>query len=83
MYRHNCDPIFLTPNIGWDASAYFVDRLNFPGVPSYTRLDSGLSWRAGERWSLSVVGQNLLKDTHLEFASGDSWFPRSSSAGPM
>jgi iron complex outermembrane receptor protein len=59
----------VTRNTGWDVSAYFVDRLNFQRVPSYTQLDSGLSWRASERWSLSVVGQNLLKDNHLEFAS--------------
>jgi hypothetical protein len=25
----------ITPSLGWDVSAYFVDRLEFLGVPSY------------------------------------------------
>lgn len=61
--------ISVTPSLAWNVSAYFVDRLVDLQVPSYTRLDTGLSWRAGERWSLSVVGQNLLQDRHLEFVS--------------
>jgi iron complex outermembrane receptor protein len=51
----------------WDASAYFVDRLPFQGVPSYTRLDTGLTWKAREHFSVSLVGQNLLRDHHIEF----------------
>lgn len=51
----------------WDASAYFVDRLIAQNVPSYTRLDTGLSWRWKEGVSLSLVGQNLLRDHHVEF----------------
>jgi iron complex outermembrane receptor protein len=51
----------------WDASTYFVDRLIAQNVPSYTRLDTGLSWRWKEGVSLSLVGQNLLRDHHLEF----------------
>ena len=60
-------------NLAWGVSAYFVDALINQGpsgnvtIPSYTRLDSGLTWKLGERLSLSVVGQNLLKDRHLEF----------------
>lgn len=57
----------ITPSLGWDASVYFVDRLVFQGVPAYTRLDTGLSWRWTERLTVSVVGQNLLRDHHLEF----------------
>jgi hypothetical protein len=36
-------------------------------VGSYTRLDTSLSWQAQERLSLSVAGQNLVKDRHLEY----------------
>jgi len=36
-------------------------------IPSYTRLDTGLTWKLGEGFSLSLVGQNLLKDHHMEF----------------
>jgi iron complex outermembrane receptor protein len=56
----------------WNASAYFVNRLPAQSIPSYTRLDTGLIWRAGERVSLSVVGQNLLKNLHPEFSGTDS-----------
>src|SRR5258708_19208887 len=51
----------------WDANAYFVGALPTEMVASYTRLDTQLTWRLGESVSLSVVGQNLLRDHHLEF----------------
>ena len=57
----------LSKSVGWEASAYFVDRLISQSVPSYTRLDTGLSWRWREGVSMSLVGQNLLGDHHLEF----------------
>jgi iron complex outermembrane receptor protein len=64
--------VSLPKNLQWNASAYFVNRLPAQAVPAYTRLDTGLIWRAGEHLSLSVVGQNLLKDRHLEYAGPDS-----------
>ena len=63
----------LGKRLSWDASAYYVDPLTNQGsaenvrIPSYTRIDSGLTWKPQERFSFSVVGQNLLKDQHLEF----------------
>jgi iron complex outermembrane recepter protein len=57
----------LRHGVSWDVSGYFVDRLKSGGAPSYTRVDTGLTWRWTERLSTSVVGQNLLKDRHLEF----------------
>jgi iron complex outermembrane recepter protein len=62
----------LPRNFQWNASAYFVNRLPAQSIPSYTRLDTGLTWSAGERVSLSVVGQNLLKDLHPEYSGPDS-----------
>ncbi|MGA2848686.1 MAG: TonB-dependent receptor [Terracidiphilus sp.] len=56
----------------WNASTYFVNRLPAQSIPSYTRLDTGLNWRAGESVSLSLNGQNLLKDLHPEFSGTDS-----------
>jgi iron complex outermembrane receptor protein len=50
----------------WDSSAYFVSSLPAQGVPSYTRIDTQLRWKFMERGELSVVGQNLLRNTHLE-----------------
>lgn len=63
----------LLRTLAWDASAYYVDPLTDQGpsgnvrIPAYTRLDTSLTWRAWERFSFSVVGQNLLQDHHLEF----------------
>jgi iron complex outermembrane recepter protein len=59
--------VSLPHNLQWNASAYFVNRLSAPSIPSYTRFDTGLNWLVGERVSLSLVGQNLLKDLHPEF----------------
>jgi len=54
--------------LSWDASTYFVNRLTDPREAAYTRLDTGLTWQFTEHASLSIVGQNLLKDLHQEFA---------------
>ncbi|MGA2048179.1 MAG: TonB-dependent receptor [Terracidiphilus sp.] len=64
--------VSLPWNLEWNASAYFVNRLPAASIPSYTRFDTGLSWRAGENVSLSLVGQNLLKDLHPEYSGPNS-----------
>jgi iron complex outermembrane receptor protein len=59
---------FIFPhNTSWDTSAYFVGRLTDPRIPSYTRVDTSLTWRCSEGLSISLVGQNLVRDQHLEF----------------
>lgn len=62
----------LWRGLGWDVNGYFVGRLPAVSVPSYTRVDSIVTWRAGERVSFSAVGQNLLRDRHMEYAGPDS-----------
>jgi iron complex outermembrane receptor protein len=63
----------LAKRWSWDASAYYVDPLKNQGplvdvrIPAYTRVDSGITWQAGERFSVSIVGQNLAQGHHLEF----------------
>jgi iron complex outermembrane recepter protein len=57
----------LTHGLAWDANAYFVGRLPAQFVSSYTRLDTQLTWRLGERVEVSLAGQNLLRDHHVEF----------------
>jgi len=59
----------LFRSLSWDASGNFVGRLKSQGIPSYVRADSQLTWSAGESLSFSLVGQNLLRDRHLEFSS--------------
>ena len=61
----------LSRSLEWNTSAYFVGRLSAEQVPSYTRLDTGITWRAWEGLTFSLVGQNLLKDHHLEARSSD------------
>ncbi len=60
--------VSLPGNAQWNTAAYFVSRLPAVGVPSYTRLDTSLIWDAGEHFSLSLVGQNLLRNLHPEFS---------------
>jgi iron complex outermembrane receptor protein len=60
----------LPGGFAWEVSSYFVGPLPAQQVPSYTRLDTQLSRRLGERVELSLVGQNLIQDHHLE--SNDS-----------
>ena len=45
----------------------FSGRLASPAAPGYTRLDTTLTWRANALISLSLSGQNLLQNQHLEF----------------
>lgn len=61
----------LSRQLQWNSSAYFVGALPAFGIASYTRLDSNLIWQAGERFSISLVGQNLLRDRHLEYGGLD------------
>jgi iron complex outermembrane receptor protein len=64
--------VSLPWNLQWNASAYFVNRLPAVSIPSYTRLDTNLLWKAGERVSISVAGQNLLKNLHPEYSGPNS-----------
>jgi iron complex outermembrane receptor protein len=59
----------LSRNLDWDTSVYFVGRLADDGIPAYTRVDTRLGWRIGERVELSLVGQNLLTPHHFEFGN--------------
>jgi iron complex outermembrane receptor protein len=56
----------------WNTSACFVGPLPALAIPSYTRLDSNLTWQVGEQFSIGLVGQNLLRDRHFEYAGPDS-----------
>jgi iron complex outermembrane receptor protein len=39
------------------------------GIDAYSSLDVRLGWRLSEEWRLSLVGQNLLDDEHVEFGT--------------
>ncbi len=42
------------------------------GVDAYSELDLRLGWAIGPGWQLSIVGQNLLNDEHVEFGPADA-----------
>jgi iron complex outermembrane receptor protein len=56
-----------------DAGLRWVDTLHnsngpTPGnVPSYMELDLRLAWHVNDRFELSLVGQNLLHEQHVEY----------------
>lgn len=64
----------LLRDFRWTVSAYFVDRLTGRSLPSYTRLDTTVAWRASEKVSLGMVGQNLVRNLHQEYAGADLQF---------
>jgi len=43
-------------------------------VPSYVRVDTGLTWRPDDHLSLSAGVQNLLQGRHAEYATSDRTF---------
>jgi len=62
----------LPRGLQWNTAAYFVGPLPALTIPAYTRLDSNLTWQAGERFAISLVGQNLLRDQHVEYSGPNS-----------
>jgi iron complex outermembrane receptor protein len=38
-----------------------------PGVPTFNRVDLGLSWHPKSQWTFAVWGRNLQSDHHIEF----------------
>jgi iron complex outermembrane recepter protein len=63
----------LPRHVELDNALRWVDTLltnngAVPGsVPSYFELDTRLAWHAGDRFEVSLVGQNLLHDRHPEY----------------
>jgi len=47
----------------------FQFRVDLPAewIGAYARIDSRLGWRPGEKWELSIGGQNLASPNHTEF----------------
>lgn len=45
------------------------DVLSGEGIDAYTELDLRIAWRGWHQLELSLVGQNLLHDHHLEFGT--------------
>src|SRR4051794_15383972 len=57
----------ITRDLELNAAAYYVENLTGPNIPSYVRVDLGLTWRPIKGAELSAGVQNLLDDRHKEF----------------
>ncbi len=61
----------LDPAFRWVDSLTYNYNAGVPGVvPSYAELDLRLAWHPIKDIEISVTGQNLLHDYHLEYAAG-------------
>ena len=57
----------LPKHLEQDLTLRFVDRLPSLNIPSYYSLDAQINWRPIAFLELSIGGQNLLNDQHVEF----------------
>jgi len=58
----------LPHNVEINNALYYVDCLNSTTpIPQYVRFDTRIAWKATDNLELSLVGQNLLDDSHPEF----------------
>jgi iron complex outermembrane recepter protein len=62
----------LSQNIEFDIWMRYVDQIvnmarGFETVPDYVTVDMRIGWSATDSLQLSLVGQDLLEDDHLEF----------------
>lgn len=65
----------LDPDFRWVDSLTYNYNAGFAGVvPSYAELDVRLGWHPIKDIEISVTGQNLLHDYHLEYATGSGPF---------
>lgn len=60
----------VTDDLALHGSLYFVDDVDT--IPSYWRLDSGLTWRINNQVDLALWGQNLLDSSHPEFTASST-----------
>ncbi|MCP4691011.1 MAG: TonB-dependent receptor, partial [Desulfobacterales bacterium] len=57
----------LSHDLELDLWARYVGELSDLDVEDYVTLDVRLAWRPNENLEVSLVGQNLLEDEHMEF----------------
>ncbi len=63
----------ITKQLEWNNTFYYSDNLSSISVPSYTRYDTHITWKPKDGVELSLVGQNLFDNGHIEYtASGNT-----------
>ncbi len=60
----------LPEHVQLDATLRYVGRLESLGVPAYTTGDLRVGWAPTSRLDVSLCGQNLFQQRHLEFKAG-------------
>lgn len=65
--------INLPHRLELDAALYKNSIVDPLVAPQYTRLDLRLGWHFGEKVEFSMVGQNLLSPSHLEFGGASTF----------
>ena len=63
----------LPRNLFFDLWLRYVDDVQENAVPSYTELDLRFAWKPTPKVEVSIVGQNLLHESHPEFIETLLW----------
>jgi iron complex outermembrane receptor protein len=63
---------YLDAGRGFEIDAFFryVGALPNPAVEAYSEVDARVGYRVRPGWELSVIGANLLNESHVEFRAG-------------
>jgi iron complex outermembrane recepter protein len=56
----------LPYKLEFDTLFYYVSENSTLNIPSYSRVDLRLGWKPTKNFELSLVGQNILDNSHLE-----------------
>lgn len=59
----------LPRDLALELAARNVGGLKSPAVPAYSEVDARIAWKATAALELSLDGQNLLHERHLEFVN--------------
>lgn len=57
----------LRDDLEFDTTLYYVESVPHYNIPSYMRLDVGLTWHVNDDMDIAIVGQNLLDRAHPEY----------------
>ena len=62
--RHN-----INRDLDFDVNLFYKDKLQTFGIEEQLRLDTRFAWRPTDNIEMSVLGTNLLDDSHQEFSN--------------
>lgn len=57
----------LSEDVTFDVFGRYQQALRLNSVPSYFEVDSNIIWKLNSNVSLSLLGQNLIQSSHLEY----------------